>query len=67
MLRRRLPDFQKKTQQEVDEVVGRDRYPAIADKPAMPYVNALIQEILRYGNISTLEPHMGKLLLLAAR
>ncbi|KAH7714384.1 Protein CYP-14A5 [Aphelenchoides avenae] len=52
------PDVQRKAQEEIAEFVGQDRFPAISDKPNMPYTSALMQEILRCANISTFEPHM---------
>ncbi|KAH7714827.1 Protein CYP-14A3 [Aphelenchoides avenae] len=45
------PDIQAKVQAEIDRVVGRDRFPALADKPNLPYTNAVLHEIQRYGNI----------------
>ncbi|KAF5359953.1 hypothetical protein D9757_012242 [Collybiopsis confluens] len=44
----KFPDVQKKLQEEIDGVVGRDRLPAIQDRPNLPYVNATIKEALRW-------------------
>ncbi|KZT37262.1 cytochrome P450 [Sistotremastrum suecicum HHB10207 ss-3] len=41
-------DAQKRAQEEIDHVVGPDRLPRLSDKPKLPYVEALIKEILRY-------------------
>jgi cytochrome P450 len=41
------PDVQKKVQEELDMVVGKDRYPAWEDKKNMPYTEAAILEVLR--------------------
>jgi cytochrome P450 len=45
------PDVQTRVQNEIDTVVGRQRLPNMADKAQMPYTQAVLQEILRMGNI----------------
>ncbi|KXN81512.1 O-methylsterigmatocystin oxidoreductase [Leucoagaricus sp. SymC.cos] len=42
------PDIQAKAQEEVDRVVGHDRFPAYSDKPSMPYLAAILKEVLRW-------------------
>ena len=42
-----FPEVQWKAQAEIDAVVGRDRLPTFADAPRLPYVCAIIKEILR--------------------
>ena len=42
------PDKLKKAQDELDRVVGTARMPLISDKADLPYVNALIKEIMRW-------------------
>lgn len=44
-------DVMRKVQAEIDEVIGRNRLPKMADKPQMPYVDATILEIQRCANI----------------
>uniref|UniRef100_A0A914X0E0 Cytochrome P450 n=1 Tax=Plectus sambesii TaxID=2011161 RepID=A0A914X0E0_9BILA len=46
-------DVQKKMQKEIDDVVGRDRRPTMADKMNMPYSSAVVMEIQRKANIIT--------------
>ncbi|XP_071452571.1 methyl farnesoate epoxidase-like [Hetaerina americana] len=46
------PDAQSKVQQELDEVVGKDRLPSLEDRPKLPYVDATISEILRCSSIA---------------
>ena len=42
-----FPDKQEKAQQEIDTVVGHDRLPVFSDRSSLPYVDALLQEVLR--------------------
>ncbi|KAL0064770.1 hypothetical protein AAF712_008317 [Marasmius tenuissimus] len=44
----RFPAVQKKIQDEIDAVVGRERLPTVSDQPSMPYVNAAVKEVLRW-------------------
>ncbi|CAL1274087.1 unnamed protein product [Larinioides sclopetarius] len=41
------PDVQKKIQEELDNVVGRERLPSWTDKQNLPYLDATIQELSR--------------------
>ena len=43
------PEVQRKAQAEVDRVIGGDRLPTLADQPNLPYVDALVQEVLRWN------------------
>ena len=47
-------DVQKRAQLELDEVVGRSRLPTLDDLEQMPYIEALISEIQRCGNVGPL-------------
>ncbi|TBU24926.1 cytochrome P450, partial [Dichomitus squalens] len=52
------PDIQRKAQIEVDRVVGRDRLPDFSDEPSLPYVTALVKEVLRWRPVTPLAvPH----------
>jgi cytochrome P450 len=42
------PEVQAKAQAEVDRVVGKDRMPEFADEQDMPYVQAVVNECLRW-------------------
>jgi len=43
------PDVQANAQEEVDHVTGSNRLPTFSDRADMPYVNALVKEILRWN------------------
>jgi cytochrome P450 len=42
------PDVQKKVQDEIDAVTGRERLPTFEDRPKLPYINAICKELLRW-------------------
>ena len=43
-----FPQVQRRAQAELDNVVGRIRLPTFADAPRLPYVRAVIKEVLRW-------------------
>jgi cytochrome P450 len=43
-----FPEVQQKAQQELDTVVGSDRLPTFRDREKLVYINALVQEVLRW-------------------
>ena len=45
------PSCLKKAQTALDEVVGRDRLPNLSDRERLPYITALVEEVLRWRNI----------------
>jgi cytochrome P450 len=42
------PHVMRKAQAEIDSVVGRDRVPTFADRPHLPYIQAIVKELLRW-------------------
>ncbi|KAF8192574.1 cytochrome P450 [Pholiota molesta] len=42
------PQVLNKAQAEIDSLVGSDRLPTYADRPSLPYLNALVMEVLRW-------------------
>ncbi|KAI0267099.1 cytochrome P450 [Gloeopeniophorella convolvens] len=52
------PDAQSKAQAEIDHVIGSDRLPTLADRDNLPYVNALISELIRWAVVTPIGvPH----------
>jgi len=51
------PEVQRKAQEEIDRVVGRDRLPTISDRPNLPYIEAVIKELLRWNPVAPLGTH----------
>ncbi|KAL1937769.1 hypothetical protein VTO73DRAFT_12922 [Trametes versicolor] len=43
-----FPDVQAKAQAELDAVIGPSRMPDFEDRPALPYINAVVKECMRW-------------------
>jgi len=48
------PEVQRKAQEELDRVIGKGRLPTIADRPNLPYIEAVIKELLRWNPVAPL-------------
>ena len=48
------PDVMHKAQSQLDEVVGRDRLPSFDDQENLPYITAIVKELLRWRPIGPL-------------
>jgi hypothetical protein len=44
----RHPDIQLKAQAEIDSVLGHARLPSFDDQPSLPYITAMVKEVLRW-------------------
>ena len=44
------PDIQRRAQEELDRVIGRDRLPTIEDEKDLPFCHAIIKEVERMHN-----------------
>lgn len=44
------PDVQLKAQAELDAVLGSGHLPTSSDRPRLPYINAIVKEVLRWGS-----------------
>ncbi|CAE7110694.1 unnamed protein product [Rhizoctonia solani] len=52
------PEAQKAAQQEIDQVLGKDRLPTFADRSSLPYVESLYKEVMRWKPIGPIGiPH----------
>lgn len=50
----RNPSVQQKAVEEIENVIGSDRLPEVGDMEKLPYVNALIKEVLRFHPVAPL-------------
>jgi len=46
------PEVQTKAQTEIDRVVGSDRLPTLADRKDLPYIDAILNEVMRIHPIA---------------
>ena len=46
------PDVQKKAQQEIDRVTGGNRLPTLDDYDSLPYMRALVKEVIRWAPVA---------------
>ncbi|KAF9002199.1 cytochrome P450 [Cyathus striatus] len=47
-----FPEVQKKAQQEIDRVVGKSRLPELSDRGSLPYIEAVMKEVLRWNTVA---------------
>lgn len=45
------PEVLKKAHDEIDTVIGNDALPTFADRERLPYINAMVKEIIRWNTI----------------
>ncbi len=45
------PNVQKKLQQEIDDIIGKERSPKYVDRNQMPYLQAFMWELWRFRTI----------------
>ena len=50
------PDIQRRAQLEIDTVVGTDRLPSWDDEPNLPYVSAVMKEVMRVAPSAPIGP-----------
>ena len=48
------PNVQRKAQAEIDQIVGHSRLPNFSDEGALPYVQAVLKETLRWHPVGPL-------------
>ncbi len=53
-----FPDVQRKAQEEIDRVIGANRLPTAQDRENLPYINAIVKEVLRWQPVAPMGlPH----------
>ncbi|CDO76234.1 hypothetical protein BN946_scf184644.g8 [Trametes cinnabarina] len=52
-----FPGVQKKAQDEIDRVIGNDRLPHIEDRDSLPYVGAVLKEVVRWRPVVAMVSH----------
>ncbi|KAF5630496.1 oxidoreductase [Fusarium sp. NRRL 52700] len=52
----------KKAQEEIDGVIGNERLPDCSDRPSLPYVNAIVKEVLRWHAIGYFIPKDARIM-----
>ncbi|XP_062621583.1 cytochrome P450 2H1-like [Saccostrea cucullata] len=54
----RNPEVQETMRKEINDVIGNSRYPTMDDRPNLPYTEAVLHEVLRFGCVVPLSlPH----------
>lgn len=48
------PDVMRRAQSQIDTVVGRGRLPSFSDKESLPYIDAIVKEVLRWRPVGPL-------------
>jgi cytochrome P450 len=48
------PDVQLSAQKQLDEVVGNDRLPEFSDLDSLPYIHAIVKELMRWKPVTPL-------------
>lgn len=48
------PEVQRKAQAEIDRVIGNSRLPDYSDQEELPYVDAVLKEVLRWHPVTPL-------------
>lgn len=55
-----FPEVQRKAQQEIDQVLGKGQLPKMVDRTRLPYVDAVVKEVLRWHPVAPMGiPHMS--------
>ena len=46
------PEIQERAQSQIDAVIGPDRLPGFKDRTSLPYIDAIVKEILRWEPVA---------------
>lgn len=52
------PAVQAKAQAELDSVIGSGRLPDYNDRPSLPYIDAIVKEVLRWNPVAPLGTYL---------
>ena len=61
------PEVQARAAAEIQEVVGSDRLPTLADRASLPYCSAVLKELFRWavvgplGELENCNQHLGSM------
>lgn len=55
------PDAQGRAQREIDSVVGTGRFPDFGDEKSLPYVSAVVEEVMRWHPVAPVGVHSPRL------
>jgi hypothetical protein len=53
------PEVQRKAQAEIDQVIGNDRLPVHSDEDTLPYLQAVLKEVLRWHPVTPLSASLS--------
>lgn len=53
------PEVMRRAQTEVDRVVGRSRLPLLSDQVDLPYITAIVKEVLRWRPVAPIGTCLG--------
>ncbi|KAH8824990.1 cytochrome P450 [Flagelloscypha sp. PMI_526] len=59
MFMKTFPEIQKRAQSHIDDVLGYGRLPTFDDRGSLPYIEALMYEVLRLGAPVGTAPHLA--------
>lgn len=48
------PEIQRRGQDELDRTLGGKRLPSLTDRPLLPYIEAIMREVLRLYTVTPL-------------
>lgn len=56
----KYPNVQAKAQAHLEQVLGKNQLPRFDDEPSLPYITAIVKEILRWQLVTPLAlPHLN--------
>ena len=54
------PLVMKRAQEDIDRVTEKERLPTFDDWERLPYINAIVYEVLRYNTVTPLGKHFSQ-------